>query len=68
MERRFYGQDVHAHSLRSERWRYIAYDNGFQELYDHDNDPHEFTNLANLSQYGAIKQDLARWMPAFKTP
>jgi len=34
------------HSLRSENWRYSIYDDGSEELYDHRNDPHEFTNLA----------------------
>jgi len=37
-----------AHGLRTQRWRYIFYADGsnFEELYDHENDPHEFTNLA----------------------
>lgn len=34
-------------SLRTERWRYIRYNNGAEELYDHEADPHEWTNLAN---------------------
>ncbi len=35
-------------SLRTERWRYTEWDGGQRgtELYDHDNDPHEFRNLA----------------------
>lgn len=35
------------HLIRSERWRYIRYRDGGEELYDHDNDPNEWTNLAS---------------------
>ncbi|MGI9465659.1 MAG: sulfatase [Rubripirellula sp.] len=34
------------HSLRSERFRYIRYYDGSEELYDHSNDPNEWSNLA----------------------
>ena len=34
------------HSVRSEKWRYIRYSDGTEELYDHDKDPMEWTNLA----------------------
>lgn len=34
------------HTLRTERWRYIRYADGTEELYDHQNDPNEWTNLA----------------------
>jgi iduronate 2-sulfatase len=35
-------------TVRTERWRYTEWDNGKEgvELYDHDQDPHEWTNLA----------------------
>lgn len=33
-------------SVRTRRWRYIRYNNGAEELYDHENDPHEWQNLA----------------------
>ena len=36
-----------SHSVRSERWRYIRYADGTEELYDHRDDPHEWKNLAN---------------------
>ena len=36
---------VDHHSLRTERWRYIRYASGEEELYDTHNDPHELTNL-----------------------
>jgi uncharacterized sulfatase len=37
-----------ARTLRTPRWRYIEWDEGYmgRELYDHDDDPHELTNLA----------------------
>ena len=42
------GQNNHA--IRDQRWRYIRYADGTEELYDHQNDPHEWTNLAkNIS-------------------
>ncbi|MCP5117093.1 MAG: sulfatase, partial [bacterium] len=33
------------HAVRTERWRYIRYHDGSQELYDHTNDPWEWKNL-----------------------
>jgi arylsulfatase A-like enzyme len=50
-------------SVRSERWRYISYNTGFEELYDHNNDPHEFTNVADKPENKKIIEDLARWLP-----
>ena len=34
------------HAVRDERWRYIRYADGSEELYDHQNDPNEWHNLA----------------------
>ena len=34
------------HSIRTKRWRYIRYTDGSEELYNHDYDPNEWTNLA----------------------
>jgi arylsulfatase A-like enzyme len=34
------------HAIRNERWRYIRYADGSEELYDHEADPHEWHNLA----------------------
>ena len=39
--------DHTGHSLRGSRYRYIYYEgNSLEELYDHNNDPNEFVNLA----------------------
>ena len=45
-------------SLRTERWRYILYNNGAEELYDHDNDPYEWTNLAHGPNHASTMQAL----------
>jgi len=34
------------HAIQTERWRYIRYADGSEELYDMKNDPNEWTNLA----------------------
>jgi len=51
------------HAIRDERWRYIRYANQTEELYDHDVDPNEWTNLADDPQYADIKAELGAWMP-----
>ncbi len=56
------------HTLRSERWRYIRYEDGGEELYDHTNDPHEWTNLAGKSEFASVKADLAKSLPATDAP
>lgn len=51
------------HAVRTERWRYIKYHDGTEELYDHQNDPGEFTNLAGQPEYNDIKLKLSTWVP-----
>lgn len=51
------------HSLRTERWRYIRYRDGTEELYDHDKDELEWTNLASKPEYADLKKELAAWLP-----
>ena len=50
------------YSLRTPRWRYTEWDEGRQgrELYDHDADPREITNLANDSDHASIVEELSR--------
>ena len=52
------------HATITERWRYIRYHDGGEELYDRKADPNEFRNLASDAQYLSLKQELAAAMPA----
>lgn len=56
------------HSVRTERHRYTRYTDGSEELYDHQTDPNEWTNLASLPEHTALKQELAAWLPKSNTP
>ena len=51
------------HAARDDRYRYIRYENGDEELYDHRNDPHEWTNLAARADLAEVKQRLAKSFP-----
>jgi len=51
------------HGVRTERWRYIRYANGAEELYDLRADANEWHNLASDGQHQAIKDELRRWIP-----
>lgn len=50
--------DVQHWSLRTARWRYIRYNTGDEELYDHDADPHEWNNLAGQEEMRPVKERL----------
>ncbi len=50
------------HTVRSDRWRYIRYVDGSEELYDHDNDPNEWHNIANDPSMKSIKKHHAQWI------
>ena len=52
------------HAVRSDRWRYIRYSDGAEELYDHDNDPWEHVNLAGDAQYEKVMSEHRKWLPA----
>ena len=56
------------HSLRSEQFRYIRYSDGTEELYDHEKDELEWTNLANDPKYAGVKKQLAKWFPTTSAP
>jgi choline-sulfatase len=49
-------------AVRSQRYRYIRYRDGGEELYDHETDPYEWHNLADSEEYAAIKNELASWI------
>ncbi len=46
-------------ALQTERYRYIRYGDGSEELYDHQNDLKEWTNLAGKPESEALRKQLA---------
>jgi hypothetical protein len=52
-------------SLRTDRWRYIRYSDGSEELYDLTNDPNEWDNLANNAKYAGEKKSLKKMLSPF---
>ena len=51
------------HAVMDEKFRYIRYADGSEELYDSVNDPNEFHNLAVQPRYERQKRELAKWAP-----
>ena len=51
------------HAVRSDHWRYIRYNDGSEELYDHSKDPWEWTNLATQSKYAEVIDEHKKWLP-----
>lgn len=47
-----------SHSLRTDRWAYMKYKNGDEELYDMIKDPAQFSNLAKKEEYQSTKTQL----------
>ena len=56
------------HTVRTERWRYIQYNDKTEELYDHDADPYEWKNLASDPKYTETKKKLADRLPKVNNP
>lgn len=56
-DKRYFG-----YSLRTARWRYTEWDEGKQgrELYDHDTDPLEQTNLASKAEHAKTVEELSK--------
>ena len=50
-------------AVRGDRYRYVVYSDGEEELYDHANDPNEWNNLANDPAYQEIKSAMAGRLP-----
>ncbi len=59
--KRFFG-----YSLRTPRWRYTEWSEGLKgrELYDHDTDPHELTNLASKPEFAKTVEELSQQVRA----
>ena len=56
------------HSIRTEQFRYIQYEDGSEELYDHSADPEEWVNLAGDPKHEKTKKTLAAMIPAKQHP
>jgi|TARA_B110000914_G_scaffold107760_1_gene94464 arylsulfatase A-like enzyme len=56
------------HAVRSERFHYIHYNKGGEELYDMAKDPHQWHNLANDPRQAATKTQLKQWLPKKNVP
>ena len=55
-------------AVRTERWRLIRYKDGSEELYDHDDDPKEWTNLAGKPEFTSVQKELSAWLPESHAP
>ena len=56
------------HAVRGDRFRYIRYADGSEELYDHETDPQGWINLAADPDFSDIKSQLAEWLPSENAP
>ena len=56
------------HAVRSDRWRYIRYSDGSEELYDHRKDPWELRNVAKEARYAKIIEKHKQWLPEKEVP
>ncbi|MEO2037027.1 MAG: sulfatase/phosphatase domain-containing protein, partial [Planctomycetaceae bacterium] len=50
-------------SIRTEHWRYIRYEDGSEELYDHRVDPNEWTNQAANPEHAKLKNRMSKLIP-----
>ncbi|WP_445738672.1 sulfatase/phosphatase domain-containing protein [Mariniflexile sp.] len=51
------------HSVKSDYFRYIQYEDGGEEFYDHKYDPNEFTNQAENPEYRQEIERLKKYLP-----
>ena len=56
------------HAVSGDRYRYIRYSDGSEELYDIESDPNEWRNLASDPSHRAGKEELAQWLPKHDEP
>ena len=55
-------------AISTERWRYIHYNDGGEELYDIETDPYEWTNLATFTESQPKLAELRALIPANPKP
>ena len=51
------------HAVKTRRYRYIRYEDGAEELYDHEQDSNEWKNLAHDPAYREVKARMAAFLP-----
>ena len=52
----------------TERWSYIRYHDGSEELYDRRQDSNEWINLASRREFDQVKEELRRALPPNEAP
>ena len=50
------------HAVRTERWRYIRYADGSEELYDHEVDTNEWANVASNPEHSGVLKEHRQWL------
>jgi choline-sulfatase len=56
------------HGVRSKTWRYIQYADHSEELYNMQDDPNEWKNLASDAQYTSVIAEHRKWIPKSVQP
>jgi arylsulfatase A-like enzyme len=56
------------YAISTQRWRYIHYSDGGEELYDIESDPHEWENLASRPQHSAKLAEMRALAPKSFAP
>jgi len=56
------------HGLRTEKWRYIRYADGSQELYDMTSDPNEWHNVADEKKHAKMIAGFQKYLPEKSVP
>ncbi len=51
------------HAVQTERYRYLLWNDGTEELYDHENDPDEHVNIAPEPGMDAVRTELRKALP-----
>jgi choline-sulfatase len=56
------------HAVVTDKWRFIQYADGSQELYNDQKDPNEWKNMAADPHYKKVISDLKKWLPKKNLP